>query len=368
MKRSSRLRSPIAGALAILVIGCGSDHLGSDSPSQNGFPNHSNPGSSTTTQTVSVSTAGAVGDKNGSGPAISSNGRFVAFSSQTDNLVPNSGSFAIFLRDTCFGINKCTQATNLVAASANGLIVDSDSAISPDGRFIAYSAHITTGPPEADFSNVYLRDTCLGTTNCTPSTLFVRGNPGAGLVLFSGFSTTGRFIVYNYAPPSGLRLTYVYDTCIGATNCSANEKLVSEGNDGTSANGPSGAFGTTSVTPDGRFILFSSSATNLDPTANNGASFVYRRDTCAGLSSCAESTTLVSKDSQGALIPGVQSFSISSDGRLVAFAAPSGVFVRDTCQGAVLCSPSTLFYKCSDFYDPADECGIIWNDREITIL
>ncbi len=34
---------------------------------------------------------------------------------------------------------------------------------------------------------------------------------------------------------------------------------------------------------------------------------------------------------------------------------------------AVLSDTADFFYKCTDYYDPSDEAGIIWNDPEINI-
>jgi hypothetical protein len=94
---------------------------------------------------------------------------------------------------------------------------------------------------------------------------------------------------------------------------------------------------------------------------------IYLRDTCAGAGeSCKPSTLLISADSNGALV-GTESIlpSVSSSGRFIAFlaitashsanhasseaksaagSANSGyrqVFIRDTCLGAVNCTPKT---------------------------
>jgi hypothetical protein len=300
-----------------------------------------------TVQTVSVSDTGVVGNDNSSAPSMSSSGRFVSFTSNANNLVPNiTLSPGIYVRDTCLGDSACTASTVSVLGTASGQQVTSQQAISPDGRFVVFSSKNTSGPPEALFSRLLLQDTCLGATNCTPSTTLVHGNAGIGPVSFFALSTNGRFTAYVYTPPagSGFSLTFVSDVCLGASGCTPSIQPVSVANDGTQANGPSGAPSgdTSAMTLDGRFIVFSSSATNLSPAATTGAFFVYVRDTCAGALTCTSSTSLISTDSQGAPISGSQSPSISDDGRFVTFFAPTGVFFRDTCRGAASCSPSTL--------------------------
>ncbi|HUI77000.1 MAG TPA: hypothetical protein VLY24_03765, partial [Bryobacteraceae bacterium] len=154
------------------------------------------------------------------------------------------------------------------------------------------------------------------------------------------------------------------DTCVGVSSgCSASVRVVSAAADGTSGNADSH---NAVVTPDGRYVAFSSAATNLVEGAPAGRQ-VYLRDTCIGAeNSCRPSTSLISTDTNGAL-NGTEGIlpSISSSGRFVAFVAvtasaaaktpaaaianaPSApnsgmrqVFVRDTCLGASTCTPKT---------------------------
>src|SRR2546422_11133677 len=73
---------------------------------------------------------------------------------------------------------------------------------------------------------------------------------------------------------------------------------------------------------DGRYVAFSSAATNLVENAAPGRQ-VYLLDTCAGaVDSCKPSTHLISTDANGALV-GTESIlpSVSSSGRFVAFLA-----------------------------------------------
>src|SRR5262249_17247921 len=162
-------------------------------------------------------------------------------------------------------------------------------------------------------------------------------------------------------------------TCEGApAGCQSQTSLLSVASDGTSGNDDSKS---PSMSSDGRYVAFSSAATNLASSVGAGRQ-VYLRDTCAGVAagaSCAPSTQLVSSDSDGALV-GTEGIlpSVSASGRFVAFLAvtPSNdaaskstaraassaqakatgaatnsgyrqVFVRDTCLGAANCTPKT---------------------------
>lgn len=172
-------------------------------------------------------------------------------------------------------------------------------------------------------------------------------------------SADGRYVAYS-ASENGHAQVFVRDTCEGvAGGCKAQTSLLSAASDGSAANGDSNA---PSISANGRYVAFSSAATNLVENAPAGHQ-IYLRDTCAGTEgSCAPSTHIVSTDLNGALT-GTESFlpSISASGRFVAFIAVSQshapqqagvapgasnsgyrqVFVRDTCLGASNCTPET---------------------------
>ena len=198
----------------------------------------------------------------------------------------------------------CTGAT-AASASAAAAVAEETPAISLDGRYVAYTA------VQNDHAQVFLRDTCEG----------------------------------------------------AAAGCQPRTTLLSAAVDGTAANDDSR---TPSMSSDGRYVAFSSAATNLADNAPAGRQ-VYLRDTCAGAAdSCEPSTNLISLDSNGALV-GTESIlpSVSSSGRFIAFLAitPSHssnsgsaqakalasvsnsgyrqVFVRDTCLARANCTPKT---------------------------
>jgi len=175
-------------------------------------------------------------------------------------------------------------------------------------------------------------------------------------------SADGRYVAYT-AVQDGVAQVFLRDTCTGAdSSCQVSTTLLSVAEDGTAANSDSR---TPSMNSDGRYVAFSSAATNLASSAPDGRQ-IYIRDTCIGASSgCSPSTRLVSEDESGRL-SGADNIlpSISASGRFVAFlsvtyakdssrgrttnAAPhanSGlrqVFVRDTCLGAATsCTPRT---------------------------
>lgn len=172
-------------------------------------------------------------------------------------------------------------------------------------------------------------------------------------------SADGRYVAYS-ATENGHTQIFVRDTCEGAASgCKGQTTLLSVASDGSAANDDSNS---PSISANGRYVAFSSAATNLVENAAAGHQ-IYLRDTCSGAEgSCSPSTQIVSIDANGALT-GTESFlpSISASGRFVAFltvtqshagqqpgVAPSAknsgyrqVFVRDTCVGASGCTPKT---------------------------
>jgi hypothetical protein len=106
-------------------------------------------------RTVLISSAldgTAAGDDSHS-PSISSDGRYVAFSSVAANLVSEASTGRqVYLRDTCFGANApCTPSTQLISSA-----------------------------PNSGYRQVFVRDTCLGAANCAPKTMRISLQPGDG--------------------------------------------------------------------------------------------------------------------------------------------------------------------------------------------
>jgi len=204
-----------------------------------------------------------------------------------------------------------------------------------------------------------------GQSSCTPLAAAKSAGTAAEMVAEEtpALSLDGRYVAYTALQSDRVQI-FLRDTCEGApANCHPRTTLVSATADGTPANDESHA---PSMSSDGRYVAFSSAATNLVENAPPGRQ-VYLLDTCAGAGdSCQPSTHLISVDPNGALV-GTESVlpSVSSSGRFVAFLAvtPSHsskpasaqsktpisdsnsgyrqVFIRDTCLGATNCTPKT---------------------------
>jgi hypothetical protein len=146
---------------------------------------------------LSAAEDGAANDDSRS-PSMNSDGRFVAFSSAATNLIAEApAGRQIYLRDTCLGATApCTPSTQLISTDPNGALVGSESilpSVGATGRFIAFlavtpshAASQTKGqaPVQASkglnsgYRQVFVRDTCFGVANCTPSTTRISLQPG----------------------------------------------------------------------------------------------------------------------------------------------------------------------------------------------
>jgi Tol biopolymer transport system component len=154
--------------------------------------------------------------------------------------------------------------------------------------------------------------------------------------------------------PETIQNVFVRDTCAGSSaNCTPSTSLESLGIDGHPGDGDSTS---PSISADGRYIAFVSSATNLMDGDTNGVSDVFVRDTCVSApSGCMPSTQRVSVASDGTQANDASaSASMSATGRFITFrslatnlgptasSGSSGIFLRDTCAGASSgCTPST---------------------------
>lgn len=118
-------------------------------------------------------------------PLVTSDGRFVVFASEANNLVKGDGNGwrDIFLRDTCIGAaSDCLPATIRVSVGPDGVEGNGASfspAIGWDGRFVAFNSYATNlvradsvnSLPATSNPPLFLRDTCFGASaGCVPTT------------------------------------------------------------------------------------------------------------------------------------------------------------------------------------------------------
>jgi len=283
-----------------------------------------------TTVCVSVDPNGAPGLVGSFSPAISANGRYVAFMSYADNLVPGDDN----LRSDIFVRDLQTGSTERVSVDSNGVQGNDSSgrgscpAISADGRYVAFSSdasNLVPGDTNA-FEDTFVRDRVLGTTErVSVDSAGAEANYGSGRD--PAISADGRFVAFasistNLASgdTGWIEDVFLHDRLIGTTERVSVDTAGVQGNDDSED---------PSISPDGRYVVFESDATNLVPVDNNGAIDVFLRDRLLA------TTELVARDSSGtqgnnrAVDP-----TISDDGRYVAFTSWSSNLVAGDTNGA----------------------------------
>ena len=309
-------------------------------------------------------------------PAVSADGRFVAFQSDSTNLVPGpaSGFTDIYLRDTCIGaVTGCTPTTTRISVANDGSLPNGNSrspAISVGGRYVAFDSSATnlfTGSTQTNgYADVFVRDTCIGAPlGCMPTTILIsvakdgtqanddsRGAAISGDGRFIAFSSSATNLVSN--DTNGWSDIFLRDTCFGATTaCSASTTRVSVAKDGSQSTAPSGYA---SISADGRYISFRmAGSNNLVP--NNPNASVILHDTCFGApSGCSPSDQSLFVAYGGDTVNGTVNnlWILSPNGRFSAFGAEAtnlvpgdsgqnvGAFVYDACIGGQQgCIPHT---------------------------
>ncbi|MBI5869949.1 MAG: PD40 domain-containing protein [Actinobacteria bacterium] len=296
------------------------------------------------TRLVSVAAGGEPGNRESQQPAISADGRFVAFRSAATNLVQGdtNGKADVFLKDMQTG--KVTR----VSVGAEGSEGNEDSeqpAISADGRYIAF--HSLSESLVADDTNskmdVYLKDIQTGAlTRVSTSADNSQGDESSGFFNLA-LSADGRFVAFESGASNlvaddlnGKRDIFLKDTQTGAIS------LVSVS--ATGAQGDEDSFRSIAVSTDGSFVAFSSDAPNLVPADGNAASGktdVFVRDMKTGAIICVSTSTGGAAQGMGRS----EFLAMSGDGRFVAFSSEAAnlvagdtnnkadVFLKDTKTG-----------------------------------
>ena len=282
-------------------------------------------GSTGTIERLSVDSTGAQADHSSSLPAISPDGRYVAFESDATNLVSGdtNGMLDIFLRDRHTGQ---TTRVSVSSSGAQGNEDSSDPSVSSDGRYVAFyslASNLVAGDTNAK-RDVFVHDQQTGqTTRVSVSSAGVQGVEDSYLC---NISADGRYVAfYSYSntlvvnDANNTHDVFVHDRQTAQTT------LVSLAYDGAQGNSSSS---TCNMSSDGRYVAFVSWASNLvaNDTNNKGDIFVRDRQTAQ--------TTRVSISSSGgqgndySVTP-----SISDDGRYVAFGSFANSLIPQDSNG-----------------------------------
>ena len=209
-------------------------------------------------------------------PSISADGRFVVFASNADNLIDGDTNFAadIFVYDAQTGI---TQRVSVSSEGEPSNAISTRPAISANGRFVAFESLANNlVPGDTNYlSDIFVHDRLMGTTERV--SVSVRSAEGNGWSEQASISGDGRFVAFisaadNLFPgdTNGVKDAFLYDRLNGYI------QRVSLNSEGEQANGETTAAW---VTPADRTVVFVSEADNLVAGDTNGVSdiFAYNR-------------------------------------------------------------------------------------------
>jgi Tol biopolymer transport system component len=277
---------------------------------------------------------GNPGRSSGSSPAVSADGAYIAFSSFSstfDAADTNNASDIFIRRVNGFSLSRVTSVGN-----ANSF----NPRLSSDARYIAFDSAATNlvATDTNSATDVFVIDQgafgAIGRANVGPANAQATGGDSR----LSAMSGNGRYVVFESAATNlvtgdtnGATDVFVRDRAAGTTS------RVSIGAAAVQANGASNGG---AVSDDGRFVAFTSSASNLVANDTNAAPDVFVRDRQTGVTTRMSVTDGGSQATGGSGEP-----TMSGDGRFVAFTSSASnlvtgddnraydVFVRDLTAG-----------------------------------
>jgi Tol biopolymer transport system component len=213
--------------------------------------------------------------------AISADGRFVAFQSYAGNLVVGNinGYSDVFVRDRLNGTTErvSIRPAGTEFAQLEGSMYSLAPAISADGRYVAFQSHNPNRPTDAQRHDIFVHDRGTGLTEII--SVDPAGGWASENSYSPAISADGRFVAFHSAAnnladggSNGNSNIFVRDRLLNKT------ELVSRGLAGEPANADCWQA---AISDDGRHVAFVSSADNLVAGDTNGAIdiFVFDRST-----------------------------------------------------------------------------------------
>lgn len=224
------------------------------------------------TERISVASDGSQGD--GYHPAISADGRFVAFTADSSNLVFNdsNGMSDIFVHDRNSHVTELVSGSNDGSQGNLGAIF---SAISADGRYVAFdsSSNNLVSEDTNAAEDVFVRDRKTGLTERV--SIAIDGTQGNANSHIASISADGRYVVFQSLASTLISYDnnnfsdiFIHYRYVGIT------ELVS-----ITSNGGQGNSHSTrpAISADGNYVVFQSLASNLIQDDNNARSDIFFR-------------------------------------------------------------------------------------------
>jgi Tol biopolymer transport system component len=269
------------------------------------------PAAAPRTLRVSLDTAGGDPDSMSGSPSVSANGRFVAFSSYASDLVPGdgNGTWDVFVRDLVAGT---TTRVSVDTTGGDSDDASGDASISADGRYVAFDSWASDLVPGDGngFLDVYVRDLTTGAT--TRASVDTAGGDPNGWCLYPSISADGRYVTFRSEASDLVADDFNNTGDVFVRDLSTG--TIVRGSVAWNDGDPDRASEYPSISSNGRYIAFTSDASNLVPGDFNNVGDVYVRDLVAGTTIRASVTSGGGDPDSGSWHP-----VISANGRYVAF-------------------------------------------------
>jgi flagellin-like hook-associated protein FlgL len=274
---------------------------------------------------VSSSINGSQSNSNAFNAQISADGRYVAFESTASNLVEGDNNAArdIFRKDMLTGdVLRVTTSSNGSQSNNNAF----NAQISADGRYVVFesdASNLVAGDNNAA-RDIFRKDMLTGEVlrvNTSSNGSQSNNNSNNAQI-----SADGRYVVFSSDASNLVAGDTNAATDIFRKDMQTGEVLrVSTNGNGGEGNGVS--FNS-SISADGRYVLFGSSSTNLVENDRNNKSDIFRKDILTG------EVLRVNTSSSGEEDNGSNNGHISSDGRHIVFESISSNLVSGDSNGA----------------------------------
>jgi Tol biopolymer transport system component len=230
-----------------------------------------------TTERVSISSGGSQGNAVSGGPTLSADGRLVAFTSLASNLVSgdSNGAADVFVHDRQTGV---TERVSVATGGGEGDGQSGVAKICGTGRYVSFTSEATNlvaGDTNTQ-SDVFVHDLQTGTT--------VRVSTGSGGTQANSYSTTnsisatGQFVTFTSGATNLIAGTYVPGGVFVRDLLGDSIDVASVSTTGANPNAP---VDYPSISADGRFVVFRGAASNLVPGDTNGYVDIFIHDRLA---------------------------------------------------------------------------------------
>lgn len=259
------------------------------------------------TTRVSIDSQGRQGNGPSFEPTISHTGRFVAFVSEADNLVPNdtNGIWDIFIHD------RRTGETSRISVGPDGLEANGDCfepSISGDGRFVAFVSdadNLVSGDTN-EAADIFVHDRQIGQTKRV--NVSTTGREANDASFAPSISADGRVVAFETAADNLVPGDTNDEQDVFAHEMDTGQTIrVSVDLQGMQINQESRA---PSVSSDGRLVAFQTLL------GDDSDVLIYDRD-----------TGLVTRLADGIFLGGAASPSISGDGQVITYVEESSRFL-----------------------------------------